>query len=79
MIHLLFKYGGSQDDAFASLLNSRAQKKGAQVLLHGAWANAEFRCDLFIAAALHQQSQNLLVATRDFDLIQIQHCGAPLR
>jgi hypothetical protein len=74
MIHLLlFKYGGCQDYAFAPLPDSRAQKKRAQVLLHGARADAEFGCDLFIAAALYQQLKNLLVATSDFDLVQVQH------
>jgi hypothetical protein len=74
MIHLLlFKDGGGKDDALAPLLNARAQEKRAQVLLHGAWADAEFGGDLFIAAALHQQLQNLLVTAGDFDLIQVQH------
>jgi hypothetical protein len=74
MIHLLlFKYGGGQDYAFASLLDTGAQKKRAQVLLYGSRADAEFGCDLFIAAALYQQLQNLLVATSNFDLIEIQH------
>lgn len=70
---LLFKDGGCQDDPLASLLDSGAQKQRAQVLLDGAWADAEFGCDLFVAAALDQQLQNLLVAARDFDLIEVQH------
>jgi hypothetical protein len=74
MIHLLlFKYGGGQDYAFPPLLDSRAQKKRAQVLLHRTWTDAEFRCDLFIAAALDKQSKNLLVSARNFDLIEVQH------
>jgi hypothetical protein len=74
MIHLLlFKYGGGQDDALAPLLDARAQKKRAQVLLHRTWADAEFGCDLFIATTLDQQLQNLLVATSNFDLIEVQH------
>jgi hypothetical protein len=74
MIHLLlFKYGGSQDYAFASLLDSRPQKKRAQVLFHSARADAEFRSDFFITAALNQQAKNLLVAAGDFDLIEVQH------
>src|SRR5436305_13450361 len=77
MIHLLlFKYGCGQDYAFASLLDSRAQKERAQVLLHGAWTDAKFRCDFFIAAALHQKVENLLVAPGDFDLIEVQHFSA---
>jgi hypothetical protein len=70
---LLFKYGGCQDYAFAPLLDSRAQKKRAQVLFNGAGTDAEFRSDLFIAAALNQQVKNLLVAAGDFDLIEVQH------
>jgi hypothetical protein len=77
MIHvLLFKYGGGQDYAFASLLDSRAQEKRAQVLLNRSWADAEFRRDFFIAAALNQQMKNLLVAAGDFNLIQVQHFSA---
>jgi hypothetical protein len=70
---LLFKYGGCQDYAFAPLLDSRAQKKRAQVLFNGAGTDAEFRSDLFIAAALNQQVKNLLVAAGNFDLIEVQH------
>jgi hypothetical protein len=77
MIHLLlFKDGGGQDDAFAPLLDTGAQKQCAQVLLYGAGANVEFDCDLFIAASLHQQLKNLLVAAGDFDLIEVQHFSA---
>jgi hypothetical protein len=77
MIHLLlFKYGGGQDDALAPLLDSRAQEQCAQVLLYGARADAQFRCDLFIAAALNQQLKNLLVAARNFDLIEVKHFSA---
>jgi len=70
---LLFKDGGSQDYAFASLLDSRAQKKRAQVLLHSARTDAEFGSDFFITAALHQEMENLLVAAGDFNLIEVQH------
>jgi hypothetical protein len=77
MIHLLlFKYCSGQDDAFTSLLDSRAQKNRAQVLLHSAWADAEFGCDLFIAAALDEQLKNLLIAAGNFDLIEVQHFSA---
>jgi hypothetical protein len=72
MIHLLlFKNGGCQDYAFAPLLDSCAQEKRAQVLLHCARADAQFGCDLFVAAALDKQSKNLLVAARNFDLIEV--------
>src|SRR6266568_5241813 len=70
---LLFKNCGGQNDAFAPLLDSRTQKQRAQVLLHGAWADVEFRRDFLIAAALHQQLQNVLIAARNLDLFQVQH------
>ena len=70
---LLFKNCGGQNDAFAPLLDSRTQKQRAQVLLHGAWADVEFRRDFFIAAALQQQFQNVLIAARILDLFQVQH------
>jgi hypothetical protein len=74
MVHLLlFKYGGGQDYAFAPLLDSRAQKESAQVLLNRSWTDAKLGSDLFIAAALYKQSKNLLVAARNFDLIEVQH------
>jgi hypothetical protein len=74
MIHLLpFKYGGGQDYAFAPLLDSRAQKESAQVLLNRSRTDAELGSDLFIAAALDKQSKNLLVAAGNFDLIEVQH------
>jgi hypothetical protein len=46
------------------------------VLLDRSWADAEFRRDFFIAAALNQQMKNLLVAACDFNLIQVQHFSA---
>jgi hypothetical protein len=50
---LLFKYGGGQDYAFASLPDASAQKKCAQVLFHSAWTDAQLGCDLFITATLY--------------------------
>jgi hypothetical protein len=43
------------------------------VLLHRARTNVELPGNLFVAASLHQQIQDLLVARRDFDLRQIDH------
>jgi hypothetical protein len=74
MIHLLlFKYGSCQDDALAALFDSCSQEQCAQVLFHRAGADIEFRADFFIAAALHQQLQYLLIAARDFDVVEIKH------
>jgi hypothetical protein len=63
----------SQDHSLATLLDSCAQEKCAEMLFDGARADAQFRRDFFIAAALNQQVENLPVAARDFDLIYIQH------
>jgi hypothetical protein len=70
---LLFKYGGCQDDALAALLDSCSEEERAQVLFHSAGTDIEFCADFFIAAALHQQFQDLLIAARDFDVLEIQH------
>jgi len=62
MIHLLlFENGGCQDDALAPLLDSSPQKQRAQVLFHRTWADSEFRRNLFVAAALHQQLEHFIV------------------
>ena len=73
---LLFEYGGGQDYALASLLDSCAQKQRAQVLFNGSRADAEFGRYFFVAAALNQQLQDLLVTAGNFDLVQVQHCSA---
>jgi hypothetical protein len=39
------------------------------VLFHGAGADVEFLGDLLIAAALHEQIENLLIARSDVDFI----------
>ena len=67
---LLFEYGGGQDDALASLLDSGAQEQGPEVLLDRARADSQFSGDLFVAAALHQQLQNILIAAGDLDVIE---------
>jgi hypothetical protein len=38
-------------------------------------ADVELPGNFFVAAALHQQVQNLLIPRRDFDLTQIDHDG----
>ncbi|SPE22646.1 hypothetical protein SBA2_1020005 [Acidobacteriia bacterium SbA2] len=43
------------------------------MLFYGARADVELARNLFVAAALHQQVQDLLVAGRNFDLIQVDH------
>jgi hypothetical protein len=66
---LLFKDCGGQDDPLTALLNSCPQKQGLQVLFHRARADVEFRCDLLIAAALHQELENFLISARNLDLL----------
>jgi hypothetical protein len=43
------------------------------MLFHGARADVELARNLFVAAALYDQVQDLLVAGSDFDLIQVDH------
>jgi hypothetical protein len=43
------------------------------VLFDSARANAQLGGDLFVAATLDQQFQNLLIAACNFDLIQVDH------
>jgi hypothetical protein len=77
---LLFKDCGGQDDAFATLFDSGAQKQRTQVLLDGAGADVEFRCDVFVAATLDEQLQHLPIAAGDLDLIEVDHvCLLPRR
>jgi hypothetical protein len=70
---LLFKNRGSQNDAFAALLDSCTQEQSAQVLLDGTWADVQFGGYVFVAATRDQQFQHLLIAAGDFDLIQVDH------
>jgi hypothetical protein len=78
MVHLLlFKNGGGENDALAAVLDSSAQKEGTKVLLDGAGADIEFGGDFFVAAALYQKIEDLLIAARDFDLIEVEHDSLP--
>jgi len=43
------------------------------VLFYGAGADIELARNLFVAATLHEQVQDLLVAGSDFHLIQVDH------
>ena len=45
------------------------------MLLDGAWADIELACDILVAASLHKQIQDLLVARCDFNFIKIDHGG----
>jgi hypothetical protein len=59
------------------LFNAGAQEQRAQVLRHGARADLQFGRDFLVAAAFDQQLQDVLIAARDFDLLQINHCFPP--
>jgi hypothetical protein len=43
------------------------------VLFYSAGTDVELACNFLVAAALHEQVQDLLIAGRDFDLIEINH------
>src|SRR5947199_10801462 len=74
MVHLLlFKDGGGENDALTALLDARAKKKRAEMLLYSAWTDVEFCGNVFVAATLHQQVQHLPIAVCDFDLIEVKH------
>jgi hypothetical protein len=53
------------------------QKQCSQVLLHGAGADVELTGDFFVAAALNQQVQHLLVARRNFYGFPVDHDSFP--
>jgi hypothetical protein len=43
------------------------------MLLHGARADVELFCDLFVAASLHQQVENLFISSGDLDSGEVHH------
>jgi len=68
---LLFKDGGGENDALTTLLNTAgAKKKRAEMLLNGARTDVEFCGNIFVAAPLHQQVEDLLIALCNFNLIE---------
>jgi hypothetical protein len=75
LFHLLLsEYCGGQFDALTARGDSRAQKQCAQVLFDGSWTDVEASGDFLVAAALGEKSEDLFVAGRDLDGIQIDHC-----
>jgi hypothetical protein len=70
---LLFKDGGGENDALTTLLNTGAKKKRAEMLLNGARTDVEFCGNIFVAAPLHQQVEDLLIALCNFNLIEAKH------
>jgi hypothetical protein len=43
------------------------------MLFDGSGADVEVGRDLLVAASLHEQTEHLLVARRDFDFVEIDH------
>jgi hypothetical protein len=73
---LSLEYGGGQFHPLAAILDSGSQKQSTQVLFHGPGAYVQLLRDFLVAASFDQQVQNLLIAVRDFDVAEIQHCGS---
>jgi hypothetical protein len=73
-LHLLLdKHGRSQFHALAAFFDPGTQKQRAEMLFHGPRADAQVARDLFIAAALHQKTQNLVVSGGYLDFIKVDH------
>ena len=43
------------------------------MLFYGARTDVQLFRDIFVAAPLHEELQNLLVTIRDLDVVQVQH------
>src|SRR5260370_37321996 len=72
ILHLCFlECGGSQPHPLAPLPNSGAQKKRAQMLFHGARADAQLPGNFLVAATLHHQIEHLLIPRRNFYSVDI--------
>jgi hypothetical protein len=77
-LSLLFaEHCDGQFDPLAALANPGPQEKGAKMLFHRPWTDIQLTRDFFIAAALHEQMEYLLIAGGDFDLVQIDHLVPP--
>src|SRR6478752_10618896 len=79
MFHLLLgKHRRRQLHPFSAVPDTRPQEKRPQVLLYRARADLQLRRDLFVAAALYQQLQDLFIARCNLDLVQAQHSDSSL-
>src|SRR5579862_611308 len=70
---LLLIHGGGEPYALAPLGDARPQEQCAQVLLYGSRADVQLLGNLFVAATLHQQVQDVFIAMGDFDFVEINH------
>jgi hypothetical protein len=73
----ILECGNSQPYPLPPIPNSGAQKKRAQMLLHGARADAQLARDFLVAAALDQQIQHLLIPWRYFHSVEVHHSSFP--
>jgi hypothetical protein len=65
--------GGGEFDPLAAFLDPGTQKQRPQVLLNRARADVQLPRNFFVAAALDQQLEHLLIAWRNFDFIDVHH------
>src|SRR5678815_1629825 len=79
MFHLLLaKHRRRQLHPFSAVPDTCPQEKRPQVLLYRARADLQLCRDLFVAAALYQQLQDLFIARCNLDLVQAQHGDSSL-
>src|SRR5260370_8584395 len=72
ILHLCFlECGGSQPHPLAPLPNSGAQKKRAQMLFHGARADAQLPANFLVPSTLTQQSEPFLIPRATFNSTHI--------
>jgi hypothetical protein len=57
----------------SALADSSTQEQRAQMLFHSPRTDVKLNRNFLVAATLHEQVQNLLVAGRHFDFIQMNH------
>jgi len=67
---LLCEHSGCQLDPFSAVAGARPQEQGPQMLFHRPRADVQLGRDILIAAALHQQLQDLLIPRCNLDLVQ---------
>jgi hypothetical protein len=72
---LSLEYGGGELYPFAAILNTGSEKQSPKMLFHGPGADVQLLRDFLVAASFDQQMQNLLIALRNLDVAEIQHCA----
>jgi hypothetical protein len=69
------EYGGCELYPFAAILNAGSEEQSPKMLFHGPGADVQLLRDFLVAASFDQQMQHLLIALRNLDVTQIQHCA----